>query len=85
MQANQIDLKTTKDLNNIGGTITAVESASLNIGGNFNQTSTTQTTVNKIGASEFTREGFDRKAGIYVTGAPLTQKNILHHYQLFFL
>lgn len=73
MQANQIDLKTTKDLNNIGGTITAVESASLNIGGNFNQTSTTQTTVNKIGASEFTREGFDRKAGIYVTGAPLTQ------------
>ncbi|MGE8572673.1 MAG: hemagglutinin repeat-containing protein [Acinetobacter amyesii] len=73
MQANQIDLKTTKDLNNIGGTITAVESASLNIGGNFNQSSTTQTTVNKIGASEFSREGFDRKAGIYVTGVPLTQ------------
>ncbi|MGE8654479.1 MAG: hemagglutinin repeat-containing protein [Acinetobacter gandensis] len=73
MQANQIDLKTTKDLNNIGGTITAVESASLNIGGNFNHSSTTQTTVNKISASEFSREGFDRKAGIYVTGVPLTQ------------
>ncbi|MEF9956818.1 MAG: hemagglutinin repeat-containing protein [Acinetobacter sp.] len=73
MQANYIDLKTTKDLNNIGGTITAVESASLNISGNFNQSSTTQTTANKIGASEFTREGFDRKAGIYVTGVPLTQ------------
>lgn len=75
MQANQIDLKTTKDLNNIGGTITAVESASLNIGGNFNQSSTTQTTVNKIDASEFTREGFDRKAGIYITGEPLNQAN----------
>ncbi|MGN0935652.1 two-partner secretion domain-containing protein [Acinetobacter amyesii] len=73
MQANQIDLKTTKDLNNIGGTITTVESASLNIAGNLNQRSTTQKTANQVGESEFTREGFDRKAGIYVTGVPLTQ------------
>ena len=73
MQGNRVDLNTVKDLNNLGGTITAVESANLNIGGNFNQHSTTQSTENKIGESVFTREGLDRKAGLYVTGAALNQ------------
>ncbi|MCV2442582.1 two-partner secretion domain-containing protein [Acinetobacter bereziniae] len=66
MQANRVELNTTKDLNNIGGTIKAIDSAKLNIGGDFNQHSTTQSTVNNLGASVFTREGFDRQAGLYV-------------------
>lgn len=66
MQANRIDLKTEKDFNNIGGTVRAFESARLDVGGNFNHTSTTQKTMNKEGESEFSRVGLDRKAGIYV-------------------
>ncbi|AYO55247.1 hemagglutinin repeat-containing protein [Acinetobacter wuhouensis] len=76
MQANRVDLTTTKDLNNIGGTITAIESAKLTVGGNFNQSSTTQKTANKVGDSEFTRGGFDRKAGLYVVGSPINTENL---------
>ena len=75
LEANRVGLDTIKDLNNIGGNITAIESANLNIGGNFNQHSTTVSTENKEGESVFTREGLERKAGLYVVGSPLNIVN----------
>lgn len=75
LQANRVGLDTVKDLNNMGGNITAIESANLNIGGNFNQHSTTVSTENKVGESVFTREGLERKAGLYVVGSPLNIVN----------
>lgn len=66
IETNRLNLKTTQDLNNNGGIIVARETANLDIGGDFNHTSTTNYTENKVGEGYFTREGLDRKAGLYV-------------------
>lgn len=71
LEANRVGLDTTKDQNNIGGNITAIESANLNIGGNFNQHSTTVSTGSKRRKCLYPRRGNKRaaKAGLYVVGS----------------
>ena len=70
IESNQLALKTQKDLNNIGGTISAKTSATLDIGGDFNHRSTTYDAQNIEGENAFIRQGLDRKAALYV-GSPL--------------
>ncbi|RZG78532.1 filamentous hemagglutinin N-terminal domain-containing protein [Acinetobacter sp. WCHAc060033] len=70
IESNQLALKTQKDLNNIGGTISAKTSAILDIGGDFNHRSTIYDAQNIEGENAFIRQGIDRKAALYV-GSPL--------------
>lgn len=70
IESNQLALKTQKDLNNIGGMISARSSAVLDIGGDFNHRSTTYDAENIDGENAFIRQGIDRKAALYV-GQPL--------------
>ncbi len=74
IESNQLALKTQKDLNNIGGAISAKTSAALDIGGDFNHRSTTYDAQNIEGENVFIRQGMDRKAALYV-GQPLNTNN----------
>lgn len=72
IQANQVGITTQKDLNIVGGQIQAEKTVDLNVGGNFNLSSSIQDSKNKVGESTFTYTGIDRVAGIY-TKTPLNQ------------
>ena len=66
LEANRIGISTKKDLNNIGSQIVAKDALSMEIGGNFNHSSTLSSNSNKSGQNEFGFTKIDRKAGIYV-------------------
>lgn len=72
IQANQVGITTKKDLNIVGGQIQADKTVDLNVGGNFNLSSSIQNSKNTVGESTFTYTGIDRLAGIY-TKTPLNQ------------
>jgi filamentous hemagglutinin len=72
IQANQVGITTQKNLNIVGGQIQAEKTADLNVGGNFNLSSSIQNSQNIVGESAFTYTGIDRVAGIY-TKTPLNQ------------
>ena len=72
IQANQVGITTQKDVNIVGGQIQAEKTADLNVGGNFNLSSSIQNSQNIVGESAFTYTGIDRVAGIY-TKTPLNQ------------
>src|SRR5690606_13310662 len=72
IQANQVGITTQKDLNIVGGQIQAEKTADLNVGANFNLSSSIQNSQNIVGESAFTYTGIDRVAGIY-TKTPLNQ------------
>ncbi|WP_353620006.1 hemagglutinin repeat-containing protein [Acinetobacter sp. 256-1] len=74
IEGNQLALQTKDNLNNIGGTIAAKESARLDVGGNFNHLSTNFDAQNIDDNDAFIRQGVDRKAALYV-GHPLNAKN----------
>ncbi|QTD65189.1 HNH endonuclease [Acinetobacter towneri] len=75
IESNQLALKTQKDLNNIGGKISARSSAILDIARDFNHRSTTYDAQNIDGENVFIRQGIDRKAALYV-GGPLNVNGI---------
>ncbi|MEB6478665.1 two-partner secretion domain-containing protein [Acinetobacter vivianii] len=66
LEANRIGISTQQDLNNIGSQIVAKDALSMEIGGNFNHSSTLSSNSNKSGQNEFGFTKIDRKAGIYV-------------------
>ncbi|MEN5171141.1 hemagglutinin repeat-containing protein [Acinetobacter higginsii] len=66
LEANRIGISTKQDLNNIGSQIVAKDALSMEIGGNFNHSSTLSSNSNKSGQNEFGFTKIDRKAGIYV-------------------
>ncbi|EOR07411.1 hypothetical protein F896_01784 [Acinetobacter genomosp. 15BJ] len=66
LEANRIGISTKQDLNNIGSQIVAKDALSMDIGGNFNHSSTLTSNSNKAGQNEFGFTKIDRKAGIYV-------------------
>ncbi|KAF7275120.1 hypothetical protein GWI33_012165, partial [Rhynchophorus ferrugineus] len=74
MQTNQLTVQTTGDFNNIGGTIVAKDTAAFDIGGDFKHESSSYSSSTQLGASEFSRTGIDRVAGLYV-GSELNQIN----------
>ncbi|MCU4582286.1 hemagglutinin repeat-containing protein [Acinetobacter gyllenbergii] len=66
LEANRIGISTKQDINNIGSQIIAKDALSMEIGGNFNHSSTLSSNSNKSGQNEFGFTKIDRKAGIYV-------------------
>ncbi len=64
-----VSLGTEKDLNNIGGMIQADQAMNLQVKGNLNIQSTTQSSQNALGQSNYSRTGMDRIAGLYVGSA----------------
>ncbi|MDX7880025.1 hemagglutinin repeat-containing protein [Acinetobacter nosocomialis] len=64
-----VNLGTEKDLNNIGGMIQADQVMNLQVKGNLNIQSTTQSNQNALGQSNYSWTGIDRIAGLYVGSA----------------
>lgn len=64
-----VNLGTEKDLNNIGGMIQADQAMNLQVKGNLNIQSTTQSSQNALGQSNYSWTGIDRIAGLYVGSA----------------
>lgn len=64
-----VSISTEKDLNNIGGMIQADQAMNLQVKGNLNIQSTTQTSQNALGQSNYSWTGIDRIAGLYVGSA----------------
>lgn len=64
-----VSLGTEKDLNNIGGMIQADQAMNLQVKGNLNIQSTTQSSQNALGQSNYSWTGIDRIAGLYVGSA----------------
>ncbi|HCA5285602.1 TPA: hemagglutinin repeat-containing protein [Acinetobacter nosocomialis] len=64
-----VSLGTAKDLNNIGGMIQADQAMNLQVKGNLNIQSTTQSSQNALGQSNYSWTGIDRIAGLYVGSA----------------
>ncbi|MDQ9029077.1 two-partner secretion domain-containing protein [Acinetobacter nosocomialis] len=64
-----VNLGTEKDLNNIGGMIQADQAMNLQVKGNLNIQSTTQSSQNALGQSNYSWTGIDRIAGLYVSSA----------------
>lgn len=64
-----VSLGTEKDLNNIGGMIQADQAMNLQVKGNLNIQSTTQSSQNALGQSNYSWTGLDRIAGLYVGSA----------------
>ncbi|ENR2984638.1 hemagglutinin repeat-containing protein [Acinetobacter baumannii] len=64
-----VSISTEKDLNNIGGMIQADQAMNLQVKGNLNIQSTTQSSQNALGQSNYSWTGIDRIAGLYVGSA----------------
>ena len=64
-----VNLGTEKDLNNIGGMIQADQAMNLQVKGNLNIQSTTQSSQNALGQSNYSWTGIDRIAGLYAGSA----------------
>ncbi|MDZ4297850.1 MAG: hemagglutinin repeat-containing protein, partial [Moraxellaceae bacterium] len=68
ISGHDVQMSASQDIHNMGGSITAQNSLTLNAGRDINVQSTTQSAQQTVGASNFTRTNLDRVAGLYVTG-----------------
>ncbi|MDP1775195.1 MAG: hemagglutinin repeat-containing protein, partial [Moraxellaceae bacterium] len=68
LQGDALLVDAQRDINNVGGSMTAKDVMWLNAGGDVNLTSTTQSNEVAVGASRFERTTIDRVAGLYVSG-----------------
>ncbi|MEB3755121.1 hemagglutinin repeat-containing protein, partial [Acinetobacter sp. MD2(2019)] len=75
IQGNQVAIETQKDLNNVGGQITAKDAMALKVGGNLNLESTTRTSVSHVGQISSSMTNIDRVAGLYVGNGSTKQLN----------
>lgn len=64
-----VALQAMKDVDNIGGTITAASGAIFTAGRDINLPTTTQSSTNKVGYNSFAQTRIDRKAGLYFCGS----------------
>jgi filamentous hemagglutinin len=69
MSADTLALAAKEDINNIGGLMQGVSAAVATAGRDVNLTTTTQSSLNKVGANSFAQTGIDRVAGLYVSGS----------------
>ncbi|MEG2432288.1 MAG: S-layer family protein, partial [Acinetobacter sp.] len=73
IQANDITVKTVKDLNIEGGQIVADYAMQLDVGRDFKLNTTTLSSEHQIGDSYFKQTGIDRVAGLYINSPLKTQ------------
>ncbi|WP_343316500.1 hemagglutinin repeat-containing protein [Acinetobacter soli] len=69
IRGSVVSLGTEKDLNNMGGMIQADQAMNLQVKGNLNIQSTTQSSQKALGQSNYSWTGIDRIAGLYVGSA----------------
>ncbi|MDC5432924.1 filamentous hemagglutinin N-terminal domain-containing protein [Acinetobacter baumannii] len=75
IQGNTVDITTKKDLNNIGGQISAKEAMVVKVGGNLKIETTTRTSTSQVGDFGSSTTGVDRVAGLYVGSGNKIQPN----------
>lgn len=75
IQGNTVDITTKKDLNNIGGQISAQDAMAVKVGGNLKIETTTKTSESQIGGLGSSTTGVDRVAGLYVGSGNKIQPN----------
>lgn len=73
IQANDITVKTVKDLNIEGGQIVADHAMQLDVGRDFKLNTTTLSSEHQIGDSYFKQTSIDRVAGLYINSPLKTQ------------
>lgn len=66
IQGNTVDITAQKDLNNIGGQISAKDAMAVKVGGNLKIETTTRTSTSQVGDFNASTTGVDRIAGLYV-------------------
>lgn len=66
IQGNTVDITAQKDLNNIGGQISAKDAMAVKVGGNLKIETTTRTSTSQVGDFNASTTGIDRIAGLYV-------------------
>jgi len=75
IQGNTVDITTKKDLNNIGGQISAKDAMAVKVGGNLKIETTTRTSTTQVGDFSSSTTGVDRVAGLYVGNGNKIQPN----------
>ncbi|HHP0405572.1 DNA/RNA non-specific endonuclease [Acinetobacter baumannii] len=75
IQGNTVDITTKKDLNNIGGQISAKEAMAVKVGGNLKIETTIRTSTTQVGDFGSSTTGVDRVAGLYVGSGNKIQPN----------
>ena len=75
IQGNTVDITTKKDLNNIGGQISAKDAMAVKVGGNLKIETTTRTSTTQVGGFGSSTTGVDRVAGLYVGNGNKIQPN----------
>ncbi|MDC4841033.1 hemagglutinin repeat-containing protein, partial [Acinetobacter baumannii] len=75
IQGNTVDITTQKDLNNIGGQISAKDAMAVKVGGNLKIETTTRTSTSQVGDFSASTTGVDRVAGLYVGSGNKIQPN----------
>ncbi|WP_262729131.1 hemagglutinin repeat-containing protein [Acinetobacter pittii] len=75
IQGNTVDITTKKDLNNIGGQISAKNAMAVKVGGNLKIETTTRTSTTQVGGFGSSTTGVDRFAGLYVGSGNKIQPN----------
>ncbi|MFX7605188.1 hemagglutinin repeat-containing protein, partial [Acinetobacter baumannii] len=60
IQGNTVDITTQKDLNNIGGQISAKDAMAVKVGGNLKIETTTRTSTSQVGDFSASTTGVDR-------------------------
>ncbi|WP_373357803.1 hemagglutinin repeat-containing protein [Acinetobacter lactucae] len=75
IQGNTVDITTKKDLNNIGGQISAKDAMAVKVGGNLKIETTTRTSTSQVGDFSASTTGVDRVAGLYVGSGNKIQPN----------
>ncbi|HGW3558332.1 TPA: hemagglutinin repeat-containing protein [Acinetobacter baumannii] len=75
IQGNTVDIMTQKDLNNIGGQISAKDAMAVKVGGNLKIETTTRTSTSQVGDFSASTTGVDRVAGLYVGSGNKIQPN----------
>jgi len=75
IQGNTVDITTKKDLNNIGGQISAKDAMAVKVGGNLKIETTTRTSTTQVGGFGSSTTGVDRVAGLYVGSGNKIQPN----------
>jgi filamentous hemagglutinin len=75
IQGNTVDITTKKDLNNIGGQISAKDAMAVKVGGNLKIETTARTSTTQVGGFGSSTTGVDRVAGLYVGSDNKIQPN----------
>ncbi|KJX73101.1 filamentous hemagglutinin N-terminal domain-containing protein [Acinetobacter baumannii] len=75
IQGNTVDITTKKDLNNIGGQISAKEAMAVKVGGNLKIETTIRTSTTQVGDFGSSTTGVDHVAGLYVGSGNKIQPN----------